>query len=198
MNKWTASVGVAIAVALALWLLQPSEIPTHQIPEEFADLPDLIVDGAEFLEFRASGQPLYQLATTSAHQNTAHGIAKLTKPQLDYFTIDSSRWHVSSLSGTVHFPNGKNPEADEFVRLEDSVVVEIHRMDRGSLTILTEAIELYPERALARSSVPVTILAGTSQVQAPSLEIDLASNSFHLKGDSENQVHAILHPSKTD
>ena len=198
MNKWSAIVVCAVAVALLFWLLLPQKSLPGQSAEVFPDLPDLILDEAEILEFQRSGQPLYRLTIKSARQNTTRGTAVLDEPQLDYFTVDTSVWKVSSRSGTIHFGSSSNAEANEFVRLKDSVVVEFLREGKTPLYVLTEALDLYPEQALARSPVPVTILAATSELQAPSLEIDLATNSFLFEGDSENQVHATLNRQKTD
>jgi lipopolysaccharide export system protein LptC len=167
---------ILLAAALAWWLSQEPEDRMFIPQPKPAHEPDYFLDGFETTVAGEDGHFRYRLngATLTHYPDT--DTALLEQPRLLVNTADGGRWLVSATEATAQQQTGH-------IHLEGQVIV--HRDSRArpadSLTLETEALDVYVDDDYADTDADVTITRPTGVTRARGMRVNFPQRHLYLK-----------------
>ena len=184
MDKRKAKIKLALTLVLGIslgavfwyfFLFRQTPVPTAQLPETAAKAIMALSNVRQTATKDGSVQ--WKLTAVSAEMEADTGRMVLKSPQVEFFTEDGGRIHLTASTGIL-YTRDNNIEVQGNVHL---------RSDR--YTLVTEALTYDNERHLIVTTKEVLISGETIQLHASAMTYDLKVNQARFAGP----VKGILH-----
>ena len=176
---WLASLGLLFA-AVGAWLLADDPLAPAPPAPDLAQEPDVLLEGADILEFGEDGALRYSVQSSKAVWFRQGGSMALTAPELVIADERGVPWRVVAEQGDVQGAGGTSMQVD----LAGTVVLR-REEDGAFVQVMTEALELHPRERRAATEHRVAITTERSRIEAGGLEADLATGALRLLGGVE-------------
>ncbi|MCP5179408.1 MAG: LPS export ABC transporter periplasmic protein LptC [Pseudomonadales bacterium] len=179
------------------WLAPPAPQAGSAIATAEGE-PDLSLTNAQIIEFAEDGSPAFHLRAAGMAQRGETDEASLEQPYLLVSNAGGQPWDVTSRDGTIRRTPGSDGRPENLVELRKDVVLRQLRSDSAppSMTIRSEAIDVYPERQFAKSPVSVMIDSDVGRTLAATMQGSLKTGVLDLASDRQQPVYTIVLPTQ--
>ncbi len=171
--------GLSVAGLLTfLWSYSETGAPPRLIStQNESNDPDVYLINPKSRKYDQQGRLELTLDSNSAQHYPMDKVIKLSKPNMVFFNDDGSSWLVSANSGVA---TDNNKQLDLF----QQVVI----VSNDQLTHLrTPALTLYPDRKLAKTDQPATLVNPTGFTRTIGFIVDMRKEKITLLSDVRGQ-----------
>ncbi|AHF02709.1 LPS export ABC transporter periplasmic protein LptC [Marichromatium gracile] len=139
-------------------------------------VPDYVVHAFTALETDTSGAPSRRLSATELRQFVAEDLSELDRPHMQLFQSDGPPWRARAEHGLV-LEGGAEVRLTGDVHLERDATAEA-----PPAHIETEQLNVWHQRAYARTDLPVRVASGEDWLSATGMQLwydEPARATFH-------------------
>ncbi|NKN33843.1 LPS export ABC transporter periplasmic protein LptC [Marichromatium bheemlicum] len=157
------------------WQLQRVDLPENPTAER-PRFPDYVVHDFTALETDASGAPSRRLSAAELRQFVAEDLSELDHPRMRLFQSDGPPWRVRAKHGLV-LGGGEEVRLIGAVELDRDATA-----DAPPTHIETEQLNVWHQRAYARTDLPVQVASGEDWLSASGMQLwydEPARATFH-------------------
>jgi len=170
---------LVMGLALLSFVLERTVRESSQVKEGLdGSEPDFVVEDFVTVTTDAKGRQSYELSAKRMTHYPEEDISELDSPRVSQLrpgTDGKAPLHASADAGTVR---GRGDE----VELSGNVVVRQQASgDRPELRLETTVLKYFPERNLATTTEPVTIIQGASRMTGVGMELFTEERRILLK-----------------
>ena len=174
---------LALAAA-SLWLERAVQAPERDKSGKMRHDPDFIAEDFGVTKFGTSGRPEYSLSAARMLHYPDNDSTDIVAPQLVQRHGDDAPIVIRAERGQIS-SNGN--EASFYGNV---VVVRGAGGGRGELRVLTEYLQILPERDLARTDKAVIITEGRSRLTGVGMEFNNRTRQFALLSQVQGRFDA--------
>lgn len=181
LAAWVALGLLGLFAALTYWLAQVVEPPPPKRDGSTRHDPDFIVENFSALKLGEDGKPRFALAGVKMTHYPDTETTELERPHFTRFAPGGPPLHALAQRGTV-------TRDGEDVHLSDHVrVIREAYGDKSELVLTTSYLHVQPEKELAMTDRPVTIVDAHTQITGVGLKLN--AQTRHFKILSRVKVH---------
>lgn len=175
---WFPLAILGLLAGLSLWVERVVQPPQPVADGSSRHDPDYTVSNFSTLKTNPKGDPHYMLAATEMVHYPDDDSTHLTRPRLTQYSIKKPYTQIQAQRGLTS-SNGDN------VYFMDNVkVVRGATRQKGEMTVLTEYLHIIPDKDLAQTDRPVSILqAPRSTARANGMEYNKKLGTMKLIGN---------------
>jgi len=168
-----------------LWLDRAVQAPEHDKSGKMRHDPDFIAEDFGITKMGASGKPEYSLSAARMVHYPDDQSTEIVAPRMEQQHDDEAPIIVRAERGRI----SRNGEEASFYG--NVVVVREAGGGRAELRVHTEYLQIVPDRDLARTSKPVTVTEGRSQLTGVGMEINNKTRQFALLSQVRGTFDAV-------
>ena len=174
LHAWFALLPLLFLLAAAYWLNQQVQpLPPKPDSSKRHD-PDFIVDNFSAMTLNEQGTPRFMIAAQKMLHYPDDDSTHLQAPQITSFTADRPALHISASNGSI---SGKGDE----VFLRDEVkIIRAASAGQSELVFATNYLRVIPDRDLAETDQPVTIMDARNRINAIGMQLDHKARTIKL------------------
>ncbi|HWQ38601.1 MAG TPA: LPS export ABC transporter periplasmic protein LptC [Burkholderiales bacterium] len=163
---WAPLALLFLLAALTWWLDSKVQPPEWRSDGSTRHDPDMYVEGYSAARMNADGSRRYELKGKRLVHYPDDNSTELHAPQLIYY--DPGQAPVTVKADVAQIARG----GDDLYFLGNVQVVRAAYADKPELGVLTTYLHVMPEKQLARTDQPVTLIEGNSTASSVGLEFD--------------------------
>ena len=184
LSSWFPIALMLLLAALTYWLdLAVNETGPRDKPA--ATDPDFIVENFRITRTNTTGFTDYVLSAKRMEHFREDDVTRVTFPSLIHYAPGSPPVQLDALRGVVT----GNGDVTEFY---DSVVVTREATGADpALVMKTEYLKALPDKGLASTDRPVTIIQGESVLNGTGMEVDNNTRVFRLLSRVSGTFHNV-------
>lgn len=168
-------VALTVIAGASLWLDRVTRVEDAAVSTEPQTGPDFAATGTRIIGYAKDGSQRYELLAERLEHFPADDTTHLTQPRLTVYQSDT-QFNVTAQTGKVS-PGG------EQVDLEGDVHARRNRTaDAAELTLVSEALTVWPDPQRARSDRPVQLTQGRTVANALGMQSDNLFGTLNLTG----------------
>lgn len=173
-RSWPAFLPLIFLLAAAYWLnLQVQPLPPKEDSSKRHD-PDFIVDNFSAMTLNEQGTPRFIVEAKKMVHYPDDSTTVLEAPRLTSMLTGNPNLYASASSGTI---SGKG---DEIFLRGDVKIIREASAGQGEMIFTTSFLHVIPERDLAGTGQPVTLVDAHNRVTAVGMVIDNRRRVIHL------------------
>ena len=174
LRAWSALLPLLILLAAAYWLNQQVQpLPAKSDSSERHD-PDFIVYNFAATTLNEQGTPRFMIAAKKMLHYPDDDSTHLEAAQLTSLSADRPALHISAGNGSI---SGKGDE----VFLRDEVkIIRAASAGQSELVFTTNYLRVIPDRDLADTDQPVTIVDARNRINAIGMQLDNKARTIKL------------------
>jgi lipopolysaccharide export system protein LptC len=182
-STWFPVVLMLLLAALTYWLqLTVNDVgPARERGPDSE--PDFTIDNLRVTRTNAAGLPDYVLTGVRMEHFRNNDTTQVSKPALTHFAPGAPPVHLAAERGVV------TGNGDQYDFYDHVVVTREAAVNSAALTMNTEYLKVLPDKALASTDRPVTIIQGESVLTGVGLELDNNTRILRLL----NQVRGTFY-----
>lgn len=166
LRAWSALLPLLFLLAAAYWLNQQVQpLPAKPDSSKRHD-PDFIVNNFSAATLNEQGTPRFMIAAKKMLHYPDDDSTHLEDPQLTSISPDRPALHASASNGSI---SGRGDE----VFLRDNVkIIRAASARQSELVFTTTYLHVIPDRELAETDQPVTIMDAHNRINAIGMQLD--------------------------
>jgi lipopolysaccharide export system protein LptC len=165
---------VILIGAFSNWMLTSMDTSPRIIPRESRHEPDYFLKNFTATSMNREGAAQHRLQAEYLEHYPDDDSVELTRLTLDLYRRDLPPWTARAEQGVV-YERGERIELSGNVRLHRPATAE-----GEALTLLTEALTVYPQREYAETDAAVTITGERSDTRAVGMRLDVGQGLLEL------------------
>jgi lipopolysaccharide export system protein LptC len=174
---WFPLALLAMLAALTLWIDRTVQPPQPKIDGSSRHDPDYRVNNFSTTKSDLNGNPRYVLSASELVHYPDDDSAELARPRFTQYAINKPYTQIQGQRGQV------SSNGDDVYFMDHVQLVRAATPGRGELTMLTEYLHLIPEKDLAVTDKPVSILqAPHTVVRGTGMEFNKKERTLKLFG----------------
>lgn len=161
-------------LSVTYWLNQQVQPEAEKPDASKRHDPDAMMEDFSAVKFNERGQPRFIMAAKKMLHYPDDDSTNLEMPRLTSLSPDRPAIHVVAKRGTV------SSRGDEVFLHDEVEVLREASADREEMTLHTDYLHVVPDRDLANTDRPVTIVDPHNTVHAVGLEMDNNARTLKL------------------
>ena len=184
LRAWSALLPLLLLLAAAYWLNQQVQpLPAKSDSSERHD-PDFMVNNFAATTLNEQGTPRFMIVAKKMLHYPDDDTTHLESPQLTSLFPDRPALHISASNGSI---SGMGDE----IFLRDSVkIIRVASARQSELVFTTTYLHVIPERDLADTDQPVTMIDARNRIDAIGMQLDNKSRVVKLLAQVSS-THAV-------
>lgn len=183
-RSWSAFLPLVFLLGAAYWLnLQVQPLPPKADNSQRHD-PDFIVNNFSAMTLNEQGTPRFIVEAKKMVHYPDDSTTLLEAPRLTSLSPDSPTLYASASSGSI---SGKG---DEIYLRDDVKITRAASATQSEMVFTTTYLHVVPDRDLADTDQPVTLVDANNRVTAVGMQIDNKARVINLLAqvNSEHDV----------
>lgn len=173
-RHWLPLLPLIGLLGFTYWLNQIAKTEAGKPGGDKRHDPDAIVENFSALELNERGVPHFTIAAKKMLHYPDDDSTILEAPHLTSLSAERPAIHATAKRGVI------SSKGDEVFLHEEVEVLREASLSQNELRIHTEYMHFVPDRELADTDRPVTILEANNVVQATGLELDNRARTLKL------------------
>ncbi|MBA2350823.1 MAG: LPS export ABC transporter periplasmic protein LptC [Burkholderiales bacterium] len=174
LASWFPLALLGALAAVAFWLEYTVQPPITGGNGKLRHDPDYIIENFSALRMGEDGHPLYKLAAEKLIHYPDDDTSHLQEPDFVHYDPETAPLRITSDTALVT-GDGENAYFSDDVR-----VVREPYARNSELTITTDYLHVIPEKHLAKTDKPVTMVEANTTIKAVGLEFDNEARTVKL------------------
>ncbi|MEE8058902.1 MAG: LPS export ABC transporter periplasmic protein LptC [Pseudomonadales bacterium] len=183
INTTFACLAVVMLLTFLLAYSETGTPPTLGLEQSNDTLPDYYLTNIRSTQFDKQGMLDFTMASPSVEHNPKDNSANLKEPVFNLYQEGALVWTISSQSGVVY--NGE-------VKVDLQQRVIISSIDQ-EIILKTPQLVVFPNKKLAKTNKPVTLLNPNGFTRAVGLRADLQTKTIDLLEQVRGQYEGVLY-----
>lgn len=176
------SLGFCSIVGLAIWTTLLSMHPhTTTATITSASAPDAIMEGVTALFMDKQGKPTMRVETPRLVHFNENDATDFIDPKLTLYRKSPEPWYVTA-------KNARAIDGIDHVNFQDDVIIH-HAADlhNPATVIKTSTLTVFPEKQIAETSDPITLVQPSTIVNATGMHADMTTGDIKLLSDARGE-----------
>lgn len=181
LREWYPLLPLLFLLAATYWLNQQVQPLPHRPSGTKPHDPDFIISGISATTLDEHGMPRFVLAAHKVAHYPGNDSTVLDEPRLTSLYADRPPIYTSAIQGEV------SSNGDEIFLRGDVKLVRFSGATQSEMSFTTDYLHVIPDRDLADTDYPVTIMGARSIIRAVGMQLDNNARVVKLMSQVKSQ-----------